>query len=236
MSAAGWFPIARRDIETILDHAGEKNGPSLVAVWCACLSLANAGGSCELTTPVNAIARASGLSYKPTLTALRCLSGIGLLTIEERFGTDRRNREPSKYTLKASVSPCVKTPQPLGQNSTRVVESRRRLMTENNNNSSYEENKGTKERAACAAPPPLTPDNFQERAKAANGGRLTERQLEAFCDYWTERNARGHCRFESEKFFELPKRIATWARRDRVAPAAAVKPERPVWQDCAARC
>ena len=82
----------------------------------------------------------------------------------------------------------------------------------------------------------LTPDNFPERAQAANGGRLTEQQLEAFCDYWTERNARGHCRFESEKFFELPKRIATWARRDRVAPAAAAKPERPVWKDCAARC
>ena len=83
----------------------------------------------------------------------------------------------------------------------------------------------------------LTPDNFPERAQAANGGRLTERQLEAFCDYWTERNARGHCRFESEKFFELPKRIATWARRDRVAPApAAAKPERPVWKDCALRC
>ena len=84
----------------------------------------------------------------------------------------------------------------------------------------------------------LTPENFPERAQAANGGRLTEQQLEAFCDYWTERNSRGRCRFESEKFFELPKRIATWARRDRVAPAhaAAAKPERPVWQDCAARC
>ena len=82
----------------------------------------------------------------------------------------------------------------------------------------------------------LTPENFPERAQAANGGRLTDDQLEAFCSYWTERNARGRCRFESEKFFELPKRIATWARRDRVAPAPAAKPERPVWQDCALRC
>ena len=237
MNASGWYPVGRLDVERILDNAGAKNGPSLIAVWCALLSLANAGGSCELTVPVNAIARAAGLSYKPTLTALRCLSGIGLLTIEERYGTDRRNREPSKYTLKASVSPCVKTPQPLGQNSTRVVESRRRLMTENNtNNSSYEENKGTRERAADAASK-LTPENFSAKAKAANGGRLTEQQLEAFCDYWTERNARGHCRFESEKFFEVTKRIATWARRDRVAPApAAAKPERPVWKDCALRC
>ena len=205
------------------------------------MSLANAGGSCELTIPVNAIARIAGLSYKPTLAALRCLSGIGLLTIEERFGTDRRNREPSKYTLKASVSPCVKTPQPLGQNSTRVRESRRCLMTEIYNKDSKESKQGTRERAACAAPPPLTPDNFQERAKAANGGRLTDDQLEAFCAYWTERNARGHCRFESEKFFELPRRIRTWASRERVASIpsaapAAVKPERPIWKDCAARC
>jgi hypothetical protein len=238
MNAVGWFPVARRDVETILDHAGEKNGPSLIAVWCALLSLANAGGSCELTIPVNAIARAAGLSYKPTLSALRCLSGIGLLTIEERYGTDRRNREPSKYTLKASVSPCGVLTQGLGSFDTRVRESRRRLITENNtNNSSYEENKLTK-RVASDAAGKLTPENFSAKAKAANADRLTAPQLEAFCDYWTERNARGRCRFESEKFFELPKRIATWARRDRVAPApaAAVKPERPVWQDCAARC
>jgi hypothetical protein len=233
MTPGGWFPISRRDISTILDNAGEKNGPSLIAVWCACLSLANAGGSCELTIPVNAIARAAGLSYKPTHAALHCLSGIGLLTIEERYGTDRRNREPSKYTLKASVSPCVKTPQPLGQNSTRVVESRRRLTTENkSNNISLEINKETR---ACAARA-LTPDNFQERAKAANGGRLTDDQLEAFVNYWLEQNTRGKCRFQSEKFFELPKRIATWASRERVAPAPAVKPERPIWRDCARRC
>ncbi len=243
--AVGWYPIARRDVETILDHAGEKNGPSLIAVWCALLSLANAGGSCELTVPVNAIARAAGLSYKPVLSALRCLCDIGLLTIEERYGVDRRNREPSKYTLLASVSPvspCGVTPQPLGQNSTRVVESRRRLMTEiKSNNISLEINKETRERAADAARA-LTPDNFQAHAEASNAGRLTAPQLEAFCNYWLEQNTRGKCRFQSEKFFELPRRIATWASRERVAsipsaaPAAAVKPERPIWKDCARRC
>ena len=239
--AGGWYPVSRQDIERILDSAGEKNGPSLIAVWCACLSLANAGGSCELTVPVNAIARAAGLSYKPTLKALHCLNGIGLLTVEERYGTDRRNREPSKYTLKASVSPCGVTPQPLGQNAIRVRESRRRLMTENNtNNSPNGENKRTKREAADAAGK-LTPENFSAKAKAANADRLTAPQLEAFVAYWTEQNARGHCRFESEKFFELPKRIATWASRERVASIpsaapAAVKPERPIWQDCARRC
>jgi len=235
----GWFPIARRDIETILDCAGEKNGPSLVAVWCACLSLANADGSCELTVPVGAIARIAGLSYKPAHAALRCLCDIGLLTIEERYGTDRRNREPSKYTLKASVSPCVKTPQPLGSFDPRVRESRRCLMTEIYNKGSLEPKQVNKREAACAAPPPLTPDNFQERAKAANGGRLTEQQLASFVSYWLERNTRGKCRFQSEKFFEMARRIGTWASHERVvapAPAAAAKTERPIWKDCARRC
>ena len=97
--------------------------------------------------------------------------------------------------------------------------------------------KGKREAASDTAGK-LTPDNFPERAQAANGGRLTEQQLEAFCDYWLERDPKGRCRFESQRFFEVTKRIATWARRDRVAPApaAAAKPERPVWQDCAARC
>ena len=241
MNASGWYPIARRDIERILDHAAEKNGPSLIAVWCACLSLANAGGSCELTVPVNAIARAAGLTYKPAHAALHYLSGIGLLTIEERYGTDRRNREPSKYTVKASIPPCVKTPQPLGKNDPRVRESRRRLITEIlYNKDSKESKQGNKRGAACAAGT-LAPDNFQERAKAANGGRLTDDQLEAFVNYWLEQNTRGKCRFQSEKFFEVAKRIATWASRERVASIpsaapAAVKPERPIWVDCARRC
>lgn len=113
------------------------------------------------------------------------------------------------------------------------------MLTPKDKDKDKDKDKGKgKGEAASDTAGKLTPDNFPERAQAANGGRLTEQQLEAFCDYWTERNARGRCRFESEKFFELPKRIATWARRDRVAPApaAAAKPERPVWKDCAARC
>ena len=96
--------------------------------------------------------------------------------------------------------------------------------------------KGKRE-AASDAVGKLTPEHFPAKAQAANGGRLTEQQLEAFCDYWLERDPKGRCRFESQRFFEVTKRIATWARRDRVAPApAAAKPERPVWKDCALRC
>lgn len=96
--------------------------------------------------------------------------------------------------------------------------------------------KGKRE-AASDAVGKLTPEHFPAKAQAANGGRLTEQQLEAFCDYWLERDPKGRCRFQGERYFELPKRIATWARRDRVAPApAAAKPERPVWKDCSLRC
>ena len=114
-------------------------------------------------------------------------------------------------------------------------------MTEIKNNKDSKESINKLTRVAACAAGTLTPEDFQAHAEAANGGRLTEQQLEAFCDHWTERNARGHCRFESEKFFELPKRIATWASRERVASIpsaapAAVKPERPIWRDCALRC
>ena len=144
--------------------------------------------------------------------------------------------DASRYELHATVSPCANFAEGTADFAEGTVNHDvGTLPTENNN---LEINKVTRKREAACAARALTPDNFQEHAKAANGGRLTEQQLEAFCDYWTERNARGHCRFESEKFFELPKRIATWARRDRVAPApaAAAKPERPVWKDCALRC
>ena len=34
----------------------------------------------------------------------------------------------------------------------------------------------------------------------------------AFCNYWTETNSRGKMRYQGEKFFDIAKRLATWAR------------------------
>lgn len=239
--AVGWYPIARQDMEMILVSANERDGTTFFTVWAAVISLCNLHQTCDLIAPVGMIARLAGLGYKATLRALHALAGMNLLEIEERRVPGKMGREPSLYRVKASTPPCGDKPRGLGSKDTTLVACNPPLGAEiKSNNISLEINKETRERAACAARA-LTPDNFQERAKAANGGRLTEQQLEAFCDYWLERDPKGRCRFQGERYFELPKRIATWARRDRVAPIpsaapAAVKPERPVWQDCALRC
>jgi hypothetical protein len=237
MTPGGWFPISRADMETILTSSGERDGTTLFTVWAAVISLCNLHQTCDLIAPVGMVARLAGLGYKATLRALHSLAGMNLLEIEERRVLGKMGREPSLYRVKASTPPCGDKPRGLGSKDTTLVACNPPLSAETYNNSSYEENKGTRERAADAAGK-LTPENFSERAQAANADRLTAPQLEAFCDYWLERDPKGRCRFQSEKFFELPRRIATWARRERVAPApaAAVKPERPIWQDCARRC
>ena len=46
-------------------------------------------------------------------------------------------------------------------------------------------------------------------------GRYPKNMVRDFFDYWTEKNASGvKMRFEMQKVFELPKRLATWARKD----------------------
>jgi hypothetical protein len=40
--------------------------------------------------------------------------------------------------------------------------------------------------------------------------------LNKFCSYWTEKNKSGtKMRFELERVFEISKRLATWASRDK---------------------
>ena len=237
MSAVGWFAVSRADMEKILTSANERDGTTLFAVWASLVSLCNLHQTCDLIAPVGMVARVAGLGYKATLRALHSLAGIDLLEIEERRVLGKTGREPSLYRVKASTPPCGDKTQGSGTRDTTLVACNPPLGAEIYNKDSKESKHVNKRERACAAGK-LTPENFPERAQAANADRLTAQQLEAFCAYWTERNARGRCRFEFEKFFELPKRIATWARRDRVAPAhaAAVKPDRPVWKDCAARC
>jgi len=236
MSAVGWFPIARRDMERILTSANERDGTTLFAVWAAVISLCNLHQTCDLIAPVGMVARQAGLGYKATLRALHSLAGIDLLEIEERRVLGKTGREPSLYRVKASTPPCGDKTQGLGTKDTTLVACNPPLGAEIYNKDSLESKQANK-RVASDAAGKLTPELFPAKAQAANGGRLTDDQLEAFCAYWTERDPKGRCRFESQRFFEMPRRIGTWASRERVAPApAAVKPERPIWQDCARRC
>lgn len=44
--------------------------------------------------------------------------------------------------------------------------------------------------------------------------KYDQQMLQAFCNYWTEKNSRDKMRFQDEKYFEIGKRLATWARND----------------------
>jgi len=238
MNAGGWFPVGRADLATLMDSAGEGGPGTTLAVWLTLLSVANSERSTSVVIHIGRVARLSGISYRAAATALRRLASAGLITIHTRKLDGTSGNDASIYELHATVSPCANFAEgtaDFAEGSANHNEGF--LPTENNNVSKETTNKRTK-RVAPDAAGKLTPENFSAKAQAANADRLTAPQLEAFVAYWTEQNARGRCRFEAEKFFELPRRIATWARRDRVAPApaAAAKPERPVWKDCALRC
>lgn len=46
--------------------------------------------------------------------------------------------------------------------------------------------------------------------------QYSETMLKAFINYWTEKNkSRTKMRWETEKTFEIPKRLVTWASRDK---------------------
>jgi hypothetical protein len=104
--AGGWFPIGRRDMETILTSSGERDGTTLFTVWAAVISLCNLHQTCDLIAPVGMVARLAGLGYKATLRALHSLAGMNLLEIEERRVLGKMGREPSLYRVKASTPPC----------------------------------------------------------------------------------------------------------------------------------
>ena len=236
MNAIGWFPVGRADLATLMDSAGEGGAGTLLAVWLALLSVANSERSTSVVIHIGRVARLSRTSYRTAATALRRLASAGLVAIHARKLDGTSANDASLYELHATVSPCANFAQPTADFAEGTVNHDVGILPTKNNN--LEINKVTRKREAACAARALTPDNFQEHAKAANGGRLTDDQLEAFVNYWLEQNTRGKCRFQSEKFFEMARRIGTWASRERVAPApaAAAKPERPIWVDCARRC
>lgn len=188
----------------------------------------------QFATSIESLSKACGLSIKQVRNVVDTMKEMGMVTVENVANRFSLVTICNWDTYNGEESRRGQTKGKLGAN---------RGQTEGKPRATIEEGKKLRREeieieAASDADGKLTPENFSERAHAANGCRLTEQQLEAFCDYWLERDPKGRCRFESQRFFELPKRIAYWARRDRVAHAhaEAAKPERPVWKDCAMRC
>lgn len=188
----------------------------------------------QFATSIESLSKACGLSIKQVRNVVDTMKEMGMVTVEN---------VANRFSLVTICNWGTYNGEESRQGQTKGKLGADQGQTEGKPGATIEEVKKLRREerereAASDADGKLTPENFSERAQAANGCRLTEQQLEAFCSYWTERDPKGRCRFESQRFFELPKRIAYWARRDRVAPAhaAAAKPERPVWKDCALRC
>ena len=56
---------------------------------------------------------------------------------------------------------------------------------------------------------------FFAKAQEANNGRLSQKELQAFCEYWTERGDGVKLMlFQRKQTFDVSRRIATWARND----------------------
>jgi len=85
-------------------------------------------------------------------------------------------------------------------------------------------NKGNKEKKGkkeVGVPPPRM--NFEQFAEACRiaykaSPILTPSEGKAFFDYWTEGHSTGKGRWQGEKFFDIRRRMATWASRAKVAP------------------
>ena len=57
--------------------------------------------------------------------------------------------------------------------------------------------------------------------------------IKAFADYWTEPNCScSRMRFELQRTWSLPLRLATWARHDKVFAQRTVYPHRPTSNEC----
>ena len=230
-SGGGWFPVGRDDMEAILDSANQKDGCSLVTVWCALLSLANLQHSNDVIAPINRIARLSGLGYKATWTTLQKLSNIGMVDIEARHSENpaKHNREPSCYRLKTSVRPYVEMTEPYVNTTGGLCSDDTTLMSSGDSQMTDIYNKGTNKqiynKIDCGGDTTQThtiksfkkwdEKDFWAKAQEANNGRLSDKELQAFCEYWTERGDGVKLMlFQRKQTFDVSRRIATWARND----------------------
>ena len=215
-AAGGWFPVARADVQAIQDHAGDGGAGTMLAAWLALISIANTENSNTVAVHIGRVARLSGYSYRSTADALRRLATAGLLTITPRKMGDTQANDASLYALRASVAPCAKFAQPSVDTAQPSVNDNGGTLPTDINN------KKQKNKRGCASAP--TPATFFELAFKTNSGRLPATELERFSDYWLERDTKGRCRFQAQKFFDMSRRISTWAARDgrRNAPATGL--------------
>ena len=209
MSAAGWFACGRNELDRVRDISGARDVATITCVWIALLDLANRARSDKFSAHVSRIARLSGLSYSTVTRGIRKLETAGLLVVNARRLEGTKGFDASEYQIKSEVAPSVSVNEP---SFTMNEPSFNCLRTTDRK----KHNKETKK--------VLTAESFRQQATETNSGRLPATELERFCSYWLETDAKGKCRFQEQKFFAMSRRIATWAARDgrRNAPASGL--------------
>ena len=227
--SGGWFPVSKTDMETILSF-GTRDGATLFSVWCSLLSIANTQKTNNVVASVSKIARSASLSYRATFNALHKLAKTEMLSIESRRGVNpgKCNREPSCYRLSTSVQPYAQSAQPLcTKDTTPYAQSAQPLCTKdttpyaqsadsiNNNKTILNNCVCTTQTHAIKSFKKWDEKDFWAKAQEANNGRLSDKELQAFCEYWTERGDGVKLMlFQRKQTFDVSRRIATWARND----------------------
>ena len=62
--------------------------------------------------------------------------------------------------------------------------------------------------------PKVDKNEFAVMVNTAGGGKYDTQLLQDFFNYWSERNEKGKMRWQLEKTFEIPNRLATWNRNN----------------------
>lgn len=92
----------------------------------------------------------------------------------------------------------------------------------NKENSTNVEKKKPKDKAAAKAATLSRKESFYQ-SLVPFVGQYPKEMIRAFYDYWSELNKSGtKMRYELEKTWELPRRLATWANRERMPSKADI--------------
>ena len=139
--------------------------------------------------------------------------------IQSRFKSAVYKREEIEYVVEYLVSD-VKNSISDGKNCVSDTESTQSKVKvnrkKNKENSTKVEKKKPKDKDAAKAATLSRKDSFYQ-SLVPFVGQYPKEMVRAFYDYWSELNKSGtKMRYELERTWELPRRLATWANRERM--------------------
>ena len=145
--------------------------------------------------------------------------------IQSRFKSAVYKREEIEYIVEYLVSDIQNSISD-GKNQVSDTESTQSKVKvkrkKNKENSTLVEKKKPKDKAAAKAATLSRKESFYQ-SLVPFVGQYPKEMIRAFYDYWSELNKSGtKMRYELEKTWELPRRLATWANRERMPSKADI--------------